>query len=110
MAFAKRASNYDPLLKDQGINYVTAAAKAGVGIQVKQITQSGAAPLVVSFSAQGMSDMADTNYVVIAQGETAAAVMVDQSTMAVTGFNVLGGADTEVVHIVVIGRLKNQAA
>jgi hypothetical protein len=110
MAFAKKASNFIPLLKDQGMDYLAGATAPGVSIQVKQITQSGAAPCVVSFAAEGMSDMADTSYVVIVGGETAAAATVDQSTIATTGFNIIGGADTEVLHVVVIGRVKGQAA
>ena len=110
MGFAKKIGDYIGILKDQGLDYLAGAAKAGVSVQSKQITQAGASPFTVSFSAQGMSDMADTSYTVTVNGETAAATSVDQSTIATTGFDVIGGADTEVLHIVVIGRLKGQAA
>lgn len=109
MASPKKISDYLPPLKDQGIDYIAAANAAGVGMQSKQITQSGVAPLVVDLEAEGLSPMEDTNYVVIAQGETVARVTVDQSTITKTGFNVLGGADTEVVHLLIIGRLAGQA-
>jgi hypothetical protein len=42
-------------------------------------------------------------YAVAVGGETAARVTVDQSTIATTGFDLLGGADTEVVHLLIHG-------
>lgn len=109
MGNPKEAKDYIPYAADQGIAYLAGAAKAGVSIQAKQITQVGAAPCVVDLEDEGLSPMADTDYVVIVQGETAAAVMVDQSTMTVNGFNILGGADTEVLHVLIVGCVKGQA-
>lgn len=108
-AFPKKISDYVPPFKDQGIDYVAAANAAGVGIQAALVTQSGAAPLVVDLEAIGLKKMADTNYVVISQVE-GAAVTVDESTKTVDGFNVLGGSDTEVHNLLVIGRLQGQVA
>lgn len=101
--FDKKASDHVPWADDQGHDHLVGSNELK-HLQSKQITQSGVAPLVVNFAAEGMENMKDTNYVVIVQGETAARVTVDQSTIATTGFNVLGGADTEVVHVLVIGR------
>lgn len=107
-ATPKKLSNYMPPLKEQGMDYLAAAAQAGVGIQGKLITQSGAAPLVVDLEALGMSPMADTDYVVVSQVE-GLTPSVDESTKTKTGFNVLGGVDTSVHNLMVIGRLKGQA-
>ena len=94
-----------PPLKENGVSHIAAAAKGGVSLQSKQITQSGAAPFSVVLEDHGLSKMADANYAVIVQGETVARATVDQSTITASGFDVLGGADTEVLHIVIVGRL-----
>jgi len=107
---AKKASDYMPFLHDQGIEHLAGAAEAGITVQAKQVTQSGAAPFSVDLEAVGMKKMANTSYVVIVQGETASRATVDQSTIAVGGFDVLGGADTEVLHLVVIGTVDGQLA
>ena len=110
MANPKKISDYVPILADQGMDYLAAAVKAGVTIQTKKITQPGAAPLVVDLVAEGLTAMADTDYVVLVQGETVARVTVDESSVTTAGFDVLGGAITEVVHLVVIGRVAGQVA
>lgn len=92
---------------DQGMDWITGASKAGLSIQSFRVVSAGA-PDTVNFKNLGLSDMSDTSYNVIVQGETAAAVSVDQSTMATTGFDILGGAAAEILHVLVIGRLKNQ--
>jgi len=104
----KRASDQIPYCKDQGIPYLAGAAQAGVSVQYAQVTQSGASPYSVDLEAWGMAKMGNTSYVVIAQGETASRVTVDQSTMTVDGFDVLGGIDAEILHLVVIGRIAEQ--
>ena len=70
-----------------------------------KVTQSGAAPLVVNFAALGLPNMKDTDYRILPTGETAARTTVDESTIAKTGFNILGGADTEVHHIWIDGQV-----
>lgn len=105
----KKLSDYIPPLKEQGMDYLAAAHKAGVTVQQKKITQSGAAPLVVDLEAEGLLPMFDTNYVVLTGGETAVRTTVDESSMTKNGFDVLGGADTEVHHLLVVGRTLNQA-
>ncbi len=104
----KRASDQIPYCKDQGIPYLAAAAAPGMSIQAAQVTQVGASPFSVDLAAQGLAPMANTSYAVIVQGETAARVTVDQSSITVNGFDVLGGADTEVLHLLVVGRLAEQ--
>lgn len=106
--YSKKISDHVPELKKEGIHYVVAAASGGVGIQYATVVQAGAAPFSVVFADIGLSDMADDDYVAFAQGPNGDE-RVDQSTRATTGFDVLGGADTETLMIAVIGRLKNQA-
>ena len=105
MAFPKKLSDYDGTLKDQRIDYVTAAAKAGVGMQ-SLLVVSGGGPDTVTLPTK----MANTSYVVIVQGETAARVTVDETTKTVSGFDVLNGGAGEVLNIMVVGQLKNQVA
>jgi len=104
----KRASDQIPYCKDQGIPFLAAAAKAGVSVQYAQVTQVGVSPFSVDLAAQGLAPMANASYCVLVGGETAGAPKVDQSTITVNGFDVAGGADTEVLHVVVIGRLAEQ--
>lgn len=104
----KRASDQIPYCKDQGIPYLAGAAEAGVSVQAAQITQAGASPFAIDLEAQGLARMANTSYVVIVQGETASRVTVDQSTITAAGFSVAGGADTEVLHVLIVGRLDEQ--
>lgn len=108
MAFPKKISDHVPPLRDQGMDYLAAAAEPGVAVQAKQITQVGAAPFSVVLEDVGMADMADDQYAVLIGGETVGAPKVDQSTITAKGFDILGGADTEVLHVMVVGRLKGQ--
>jgi hypothetical protein len=92
-----------------GMDWVMAAGKKAQGINAWTFT-SGGSPDAVTFAGAGLPDMADTNYLVIPGGETAARVTVDESTKLATGFSVLGGAASEVIHVVVIGRLGGMPA
>lgn len=109
-ATPKRAADHIPFCKDQGMPQLAGAADAGVTVQARKVTQSGASPFALAFADHGFAAMENTDYVVIVQGETAGQPMVDESTMTVDGFSVLNGADTEVLHVVVIGRLAGQVA
>lgn len=88
-----------------GIDWLMAAGAKAQGINAFTVTLSGAAPHAITFAAQGLPDMASDTYTVIADGETAARVTVDESTKSAAGFSLLGGADTEVVHVHCVGRL-----
>lgn len=109
MGSPKEARDHIPFAADQGLPHLAGAAKAGVSVQAKQIVQVGASPFTINLEAQGLAPMADAGYVVIVQGETAARVTVDQSTMSAAGFDVIGGAAAEVLHLLIVGRLKGQA-
>lgn len=107
MVAQKKISDHLPDLKREGVPFVTGAAKGGVSVQTKKVTLTGS-PHTIVFATLGMSDMADTTYVVTLGGETVARLTPDESTITTRGFDILGGAAAEVAHIVVTGRLKNQ--
>ena len=105
MAFAKKLSDYQPELKDQGMDYLAAAGAAGVAIQSGTFTSDGT-PDTVTLG----KEMANATYTILLQGETVARVTVDESETSATTFVVLGAANTEVVHWLVVGQLKGQVA
>lgn len=94
---------------DQGMDWICGAGKAGQSMTSFSIV-SGGAPDSVVFADLGLPDMADINYQVLCDGETAARVTVDETSKATTGFDILGGGATEVIHVIVAGTIKNQAA
>lgn len=85
---------------------VTQAQVGGQALFSFKQTLSGVAPHTVAFAAHGLKDMADADYRVVPHGETAGRVTVDESTITEQGFSLLGGADTEVVHIMVHGKVE----
>lgn len=106
----KAASAFDPYCKDQGIDHLLAAGKAGLGALSFSVI-SGGTPDAILFATYGYDvEMADTNYQVIVNGETAGAVSVDESTKTTKGFSILGGGAAEVLHVLVIGRFKTMPA
>lgn len=107
MSFAKKVSRFLAYFKDQGIDYLTAAAKAGEAQQHRRVAQVGASPFAVVFLAQGMVNMADGTYDVIVQGPNGDE-RCDYATRTATGFNITGGANAEQHIIFVKGRLAGQ--
>lgn len=106
----KKASAFDPYCKDQGIDYVLAAGKASQGCIAFTVT-SGGTPDAVLFSSYGYDvEMADTDYQVLVNGETAAAVSVDESTKTAKGFSIIGGGEAEKLHVIVLGRFSPMPA
>jgi len=83
---------------------ITNAGKGGEGIQSFKYTSDGT-PDALLFADFGLPDMADALYRVFPAGETVAAVKVDESTIATSGFTILGGGAGEVVHVLVHGRI-----
>jgi hypothetical protein len=95
---------------DNAIDYVMAAGKPCTGISAFTVTQVGTSPCAVLLSTYGLPNMADTDYQVIVNGETVAATSVDESSKTVSGFSILGGANNEIYHVVVIGRFAGMPA
>lgn len=109
-ATPKKLSNTMPSLKDQKMDYLVAAAKAGVGSQHFKVVAAGATEVVVFADILNVVDMEDDEYVVQLQGETAGAISVDESATTALGFTILGAAAAEVIHVSIHGRLKDQVA
>jgi len=109
MAFQKKVSDYDPVAKDQGYDYVVAAGKAGLGIAAWSYTSDGT-PDALTFAGAGYPKMADANYQVFIGGEVTTLSKVDESTKTTAGFTVLGAANTEVIHVLVVGRFATMPA
>ena len=105
---SKKMSDYLPNLKQEGIPYLVGAYEGGVSIQYGQITQAGASAFAVTFAALGMSDMADALYIPFVTGPNGDE-RADLSTRTTTGFDIVGGADTEVLGVMVVGRIRGQA-
>jgi len=74
-------------------------------LQSAKHTQVGATD-ALTFAALGLEDMEDTNYRVVVGGETAATV--DESSIATTGFSLVGGGAAEVAHIWVHGKIASR--
>jgi hypothetical protein len=108
MSFKKKLSDFLPILKDQGIDHVVAANKAGQGLQCVRAVQSGSAPWAVTFAGLGLADMADATYDVIVQGPNGDE-RCDYATRGVKGFSITGGANTEAMTILVVGRIAGQS-
>lgn len=105
MSKTQKLSKHIPLMAQQGMEHVVGSPVIGVGMQAFKVTLGGT-PHSVSFAALGLKNMADTSYVVQVEGESVARLLVDESTIATSGFDILGGAAAEVAHVVVIGRIK----
>jgi hypothetical protein len=96
--------------KRAGINWMMAAGAPQQGTMAFNITSGGTPDSVVFANiyveGEQLPDMADTSYVVVVDGETAAdKVSVDETTKATTGFDILNGGATEILNVVVIGRI-----
>lgn len=78
------------------------STQVGKELQTKKIVLGGS-PHTVNLAAEGLEPMEDTDYVVQLQGETVARITVDESTITTDGFDILGGANTEVAHVSIHG-------
>mgnify|MGYP003404569185 CR=1 FL=1 len=105
MPLVQKSSKSIPELASLGMDYPVGASKPGVGIVPFKVTLSGALH-VVSLSALGLQPMADTSYCVQVEGETVSRLTVDESTITVNGFSIIGGLAAEVAHVVLVGRIE----
>ncbi len=82
-------------------------SQSSQGIQSVKETLTGGTTHSFTFAAAGLKDMKDADYQVILAGETAGLITVDESTIAATGFDILGGdaGGAEIAHILVHGNL-----
>lgn len=103
-------SRSDPTFFEHGIDWVAGASKPGISIQIDRVSQVGPSPLTVTFNSDGpLKPMADDQYLVFVGGQTVARATVDETSITLNGFDIIGGADGEVLHIMVVGRLQNQS-
>jgi hypothetical protein len=72
--------------------------------QVAEVTQPGASPFAVVFADIGLTDMVNANYKVFVGGDTNAKLL--QSSRTTTGFTLIGGNATDVIHLIVTGGLE----
>jgi len=84
---------------------VTQAQSGGDALFSFKVTIT-ADPEPVAFQALGFKDMADEDYRVVPHGETSSRVVVDESTISKTGFNLINGVASEVVHVMVHGKVE----
>jgi len=104
----KKISQYLPDMKVDGVPYMAGASKGGTTIQHAEIAQAGGSPFAVTFAALNLSEMADASYQVMVNGPNGDE-RCDYTTRTVLGFSIAGGADTENLGLVIVGRLKGQA-
>ncbi len=97
-----------PYGADQGMDHICGAGAAGQSVVTFSVV-SGGTPDTVVFADIGLPDMHDASYQVLVNGETTGAVSVDEDTKATTGFDILGGGSSEVLNVMVGGRVKDQA-
>jgi hypothetical protein len=79
----------------------------GQEFQAAKLTLSGASE-AVTFKGLGLEDMADDQYVVLLSGEFASTAYVDESTISETGFTIVDGANTEVAHLLIVGKVASR--
>jgi hypothetical protein len=103
----KDLADYLPILKDQGIPNVVAAYAKGVGIQYMTLTVASD-PETVTFADQGLSDMADANYIVLGINQTDSSDPPSFGTKTTKSFAIAGPDAADVVDILIVGKLKGQ--
>jgi hypothetical protein len=79
------------------------ASVGGISVIPFKVTSAGT-PDHIYFKDLGLPDMANAEYTVFADGETASQVHVDESTITTQGFDILHGVAAEVIHVLVIGK------
>lgn len=111
----KKLSDYLPPLAQQGMDYLCATDKAGISIQTADLTLGGATT-ATTFAALSLSDMEDATYsvaiggeYVLIEGTPNLAPVVDLSTRTTAGFSVINGTVSNVVQVIVVGRLTGQS-
>jgi len=103
----KDLKDYIPVLADQGIPNVVATPKPGVGLQVAEFTMASA-PDDFVFADNGLEDMADGNYHVILHNQTDVADDALISAKTSKQFTITGPDASDVVTLLIVGKLKAQ--
>jgi hypothetical protein len=98
-----------PYGDDQGMRHIVGAVGPGVSLIPLKIVSGGTGSDTIVFANLGLPNMENASYVVIAQGETAARVTVEEATITPRSCVILGGAAAEVIHVLVVGAQQGQA-
>ncbi len=105
----KRADDFIPYCEGQGIPYLVATNAAGVSIQYASYI-AGAGTDAIVFATEGLTNMANATYEAIAFNKTAVARPMVVSARATTGFSIAGQNASDVVTLIIVGRLAGQTA
>lgn len=103
----KDADKHIVYCKDQGLPNLCGAFARGVSIQFCHYTMA-AAPDTFVFADNGLSDMADDEYVVFPWNQTDVADQGVVSAKTTKQFVVTGPDAADVVDLLIVGRLKGQ--
>jgi hypothetical protein len=98
---AKKLSDYIPILKDQGIDYIAAAPAAGVATQYQVITISGA-PQIVTLD----HEMANASYAVCGSDVSGGVLTIGTKTVSTVEITTSSG--TAECNLIIVGQLKGQ--
>lgn len=100
---AKKISDYIPILKDQGIDYIAAAPAPGVATQYQVVNISGS-PQTIELG----HEMADTTYAVVVDVSVGNSQQISNKTTA--SFDYTPGAPgyTGELNVIIVGQLKGQ--
>lgn len=107
MVMGKGAKDHIPYCEDQGIPNLCGAYARGESVQIA-IFAMVTAPDDFVFADNGLSNMANTTYVVIPQNQTDSTKPATATSKAVTGFTLTGPAIGDVVDLVIMGKLAGQ--
>lgn len=102
----KKAQDFIPYCKDQGLPHLVGAAAGGVSMQYKRTTMPNDG--VVTFEGLGMQNMANALYAVIVQNVTDPADVGYVTTLTTAGFTIVGPDTGDAINLIVIGTLKGQ--
>jgi hypothetical protein len=102
----EKFKDYDPVFNKHGIDYVCASNSPGIGIQ--GLTYTMVSGGVITFLAQGLSNMATASYQVLVQNHTDIADPATVGTKTATGFVITGPDVDDVLDIIVVGQLDGQ--
>lgn len=102
----KKLSDYDPIMSDNGIDYVVASRSAGVSLQ--SITWAMSATGVFVFETEGLTDMANTSYQVMVMNQTSTVRPATVGSKTTSQFTITGPDAADSLDIWIVGQLENQ--
>lgn len=112
--FPKKARDQIPYCEDQGMPYLAGAGAAGVSVQHKPNWVMPAGGVFV-FANEGLVPMADTAYSVVFQTQNGIAAVGNYPKAVLanktgTQFTVTGPSTSDVIDVVIVGKLQGQVS